>query len=244
MQITKVTCPSSKYGTKCPNSMTPSRVVVHNTANDASAMAEISYMLGNAKECSFHYAVDDQRVVQGIDETRNAWHAGDGNGPGNRQGIAVEICYSKSGGPRFTAAERNGAKLVAWILHCHGWDLKRVTKHQDYSEKYCPHRTLDMGWPRFLIMIQAELSAYSSTPATSDTTGNFRVKQGSTYQFKITSAKAPTLICGSHSFTLVRQSSTGNEHFFVFKAIGARGDGCGFYLNGSTSSPIAIATIV
>jgi len=32
-----------------------------------------------------------------------------------------------------------------------------VTKHQDYSGKYCPHRTLDMGWDRFLDVIKAEM---------------------------------------------------------------------------------------
>ena len=37
------------------------------------------------------------------------------------------------------------------------WDISHVKKHQDFSGKYCPHRTLDMGWQRFLDMIQAEL---------------------------------------------------------------------------------------
>lgn len=51
-------------------------------------------MIGNNNEVSFHYAVDDVEVVQGIPENRNAWHAGDkGNGKGNREGIAIEICY-------------------------------------------------------------------------------------------------------------------------------------------------------
>lgn len=169
MNITRVTCPASKVGIKCPYSMTPTRVVVHNTANDASAMAEISYMLGNPNECSFHYAVDDTRAVQGIEENRNTWNAGDGHGKGNMQGISVEICYSKSGGPRFTAAEQNGAKLIAYLLKKHGWGMAQVTKHQDYNGKYCPHRTLDLGWPRFLKMVQAELG---QTPAQSAPSGS------------------------------------------------------------------------
>ena len=32
-------------------------------------------------------------------------------------------------------------------------------KHQDYMDKYCPHRTLDMGWDRFKKMVQKELDA-------------------------------------------------------------------------------------
>lgn len=144
--------------------MTPTRVVVHNTANDASAMAEISYMITNDNYVSFHYAVDDYRAVQGLEENRNGWHSGDGNGQGNREGIAVEICYSLNGGDRFTKAEKNGVILIASILKRHGWGLDRVTKHQDYSAKYCPHRTLDLGWDRFLAMIAKELNLEPVNP--------------------------------------------------------------------------------
>jgi hypothetical protein len=115
-------------------------------------------MIGNNNECSFHYAVDDQEVVQGIPENRNAWHAGDGNGPGNRQGIAIEICYSLSGGERFDVAERNGAQLAAMLLNKYDWGIDRLTKHQDYMDKYCPHRTLDRGWGRFVEMVQSYMS--------------------------------------------------------------------------------------
>lgn len=243
MTITKVNCPASQYGTKCPNEITPTRVVVHNTANDASAMSEISYMLGNSNECSFHYAVDDYRAVQGIEETRNTWNAGDGHGKGNMQGISVEICYSKSGGPRFTAAERNGAKLVAYLLKKHGWGMEQVTKHQDYNGKYCPHRTLDLGWQRFLNMVKGELDALGQAPAKSDTTGNFKVPAGKTYQFKFTSAGVPTLCNGSPCFALIQKYSDGNDHFFKYRAIGKTGQASGFYLNGA-KAPVAVATIV
>lgn len=151
--------PSSKYTLKSPYVMTPTRLIVHNTANDASANNEISYMVTNNLEVSFHYAVDDIEAVQGLPENRNGWHAGDGRtGIGNRQGIGIEICYSKSGGDRFIKAERNACILIAQLLKKYGWGIDKVTKHQDYSGKYCPHRTLDMGWQRFLNMVQAELN--------------------------------------------------------------------------------------
>ena len=99
MNVVKIEMPQSMYKDKCPHTMTPARIVVHNTANDASARNEIKYMQSNDKQVSFHIAVDDQEAVQGIPFDRNAWHAGDGaNGTGNRYGIAIEICYSKSGG--------------------------------------------------------------------------------------------------------------------------------------------------
>lgn len=150
-----------RYGLKCPHEMTAASITVHNTANDAAARAEVSYMRTNAMQTSFHVAVDDKEAVQGIPYNRNAWHAGDGNGPGNMTSIAVEICYSKSGGPRFERAERNAAELIAHMLTERGWGIDKVKKHQDWSGKYCPHRTLDMGWKRFLDMV----SSYMQTSA-------------------------------------------------------------------------------
>lgn len=139
-------------------------IVVHNTANDASAKNEIAYMIGNNNQVSFHYAIDDKEIVQGIPENRNAWHAGDGgSGKGNRKGLSIEICYSKSGGSRFIEAEKLAAKFIASKLKEKGWGIDKVTKHQDYSGKYCPHRTLDMGWQRFLNMIKAELDALNGS---------------------------------------------------------------------------------
>jgi N-acetylmuramoyl-L-alanine amidase CwlA len=159
MKVIKNLVPESKYSIKCPYTMKPTRIVVHNTANDASAKNEIAYMRNNNLEVSFHYAVDDKEIVQGIPENRNAWHAGDGgNGKGNREGIAIEICYSKSGGEKFTKAEKNAVDLIVDILKRYGWGIDKVTKHQDYNKKYCPHRTLDIGWDRFIKMIDAKLN--------------------------------------------------------------------------------------
>ena len=163
VNIIKQIVPESRYYLKCPYEMTPTRIVVHNTANDATARNEIAYMTNNNNETSFHYAVDDKEIVQGIEENRNAWHASDGNGKGNREGIAIEICYSKSGGDRFIKAEQNAVDLIVDILKRYNWGIDKVTKHQDYgNHKYCPHRTLDMGWNRFIKMIEDKLNASNS----------------------------------------------------------------------------------
>lgn len=147
-----------RYNIKCPYPMIPKGICVHNTSNDASAANEIAYMIGNGNATSFHYAIDDKEVIQGVLENRNAFHAGDGaNGEGNRKYIGIEICYSKSGGDRFVQAEKNAAVFIASRLKEYDWDITHVKKHQDFSGKYCPHRTIDMGWQRFLDMIQAEL---------------------------------------------------------------------------------------
>ena len=162
--IRKVECPLDKLKIKCPNIMEPTRIVIHNTANDASAANEIAYMHSNNKQTSFHFAVDDKEIVQGISLDRNAFHAGDGNGKGNREGIAIEICYSKSGGERWLKALENAAELTAKLLKDYGWGIDKVTKHQDYSGKHCPHRILDeYGWDNFLILVKK----YLITPAIS-----------------------------------------------------------------------------
>ena len=143
-------------------------IVVHNTANDASAKNEIAYMIRNNNQVSFHYAIDDKEIVQGIPENRNTWNAGDGgNGKGNRKGLSIEICYSKSGGNKFIEAEKLAAKFIASKLKEKGWGIDKVTKHQDYSGKYCPHRTLDMGWQRFLNMVKTELDALNDSSSSS-----------------------------------------------------------------------------
>lgn len=152
----KMLVPSNKYSIKCPYSMTAKYITVHNTYNDASAENEAKYMISNNSKTSFHVVIDDKECIQTIPFDRNAWHAGDGkNGTGNRKTIGIEICYSKSGGERFIKAEKNAAEFIAGMLKERNWGIDHVKKHQDWSGKYCPHRTLDMGWTRFLNMVQS-----------------------------------------------------------------------------------------
>lgn len=160
VNIRKVECPKDKYAIKCPYEMKPEFIVIHNTYNDASANNEITYMHRNDIKKSFHYAVDDKEIIQGIDLNRNSWNAGDGsNGKGNRKGISIEICYSKSGGDRFVKAQQNAAELTAKLLKDYGWGIDKVTKHQDYSGKNCPHRTLsDYGWDYFLNLVKGYMT--------------------------------------------------------------------------------------
>ena len=164
IKITQKLVSSTKYNIKCPYKMTPEYITVHNTANDATAENEISYMNNNNNEVSYHFAVDDIQAVQGLPLDRNGWHCGDGgNGTGNRKSIGIEICYSKSGGDKFAKAENNAVELIAYLLKKYGWGIDRVKKHQDWSNKRCPHRTLDLGWDRFIKMIEEKLNDSSTT---------------------------------------------------------------------------------
>lgn len=147
-----------KYNIKCPYEMKAEYITVHNTENNASAENEIKYMITNNNQVSFHYAVDDKEIVQGIPEGRNAWHAGDGkNGTGNRKSIAIEICYSKGEDARFIQAELNAAKLIASLLVEKKWNIDKIKKHKDWSGKNCPRRTIKLGWENFLSIVEAQI---------------------------------------------------------------------------------------
>ena len=151
-----------KWKKKCPYSMSATSITVHNTYNDAPAEKEVTYMISNNNATSFHYAVDDKEVVQGIPETRNAWHCG--NRVGNRNSLSVEICYSKSGGELFDKAEDNAAQFIAFLLKERGWGIDKVRTHKSWSGKNCPHRTLERGWGRFLNMIQSYMDSSNPVP--------------------------------------------------------------------------------
>ncbi|MCY8085861.1 N-acetylmuramoyl-L-alanine amidase [Bacillus inaquosorum] len=186
IKVVKNLVSKSKYGLKCPNPMKAEYITIHNTANDASAANEISYMKSNSSSTSFHFAVDDKQVIQGIPTNRNAWHTGDGtNGTGNRKSIGVEICYSKSGGARYKAAEKLAIKFVAQLLKERGWGVDRVRKHQDWNGKYCPHRILDEGrWSEVKAAIDAELKAIGGKSSSKKTTSSKAVKKSSSSKKK------------------------------------------------------------
>lgn len=155
---------SSKYNIKCPYSMNPIGISIHNTFNNASAKNEISYMKSNNNKVSFHIAVDDVEAIQGLPLDRNSWSCGDGNGNGNRKHISIEICYSKSGGTRFVNAEKRAAKVVAELLKKYGWGIDKVKAHRDFAKKDCPHRT---NMSEFKKLVEKELNI-SSTSNTSN----------------------------------------------------------------------------
>ncbi|WCS66571.1 endolysin [Bacillus phage 0105phi7-2] len=156
MEIRKKLVDPSKYGTKCPYTMNPQYITVHNTYNDATAENEVSYMIRNNNEVSFHIAVDDKEAVQGIPLERNAWACGDGNGSGNRKSISVEICYSLSGGDRYYKAEDNAVDVVRQIMSMYNIPIENVRTHQSWSGKYCPHRMLAEGrWNSFIQKVKS-----------------------------------------------------------------------------------------
>lgn len=218
---------SSKYSIKCPYTMTPKYVVCHNTANDASAANEISYMISNNNQVSYHIAVDDVNAIQGIPFNRNAWHAGDGeSGSGNRYGIAVEICYSLSGGSQYTAAEENAIYVMARLLYKYGLDIDNLKQHADFSAKNCPHRIRDEGrWNSVKSRVEtvlnaikngkcsADLSSGTTSVSSSSTSSNSSSSSG--YQVKIVNCSVLNVRSGAGTSYPVVTTVKANEVYTI-----------------------------
>ena len=176
--------PSNKKSLKQPYAMTPKYITIHNTSNSAPAKNEVSYMQGNSLQTGFHVAIDENYVIKCADFYRNTWHAGDGTyGTGNRQSIGIEICRSTGSLELFKKAEQNCAEYVAKLLKEFGWDISRVKRHKDWSGKYCPHKTMDLGWERFVKMIQTELDKLNgkTTKPAVETSSAFKVGNYNNY---------------------------------------------------------------
>lgn len=157
--------PSNKYGIKCPYSMKPKKITIHNTDNSAPAVNEINYMNSNNNQVSFHVAVDENGVIQGLPYNRNGWHAGDGgNGYGNRNTIGVEMARSYDRNRKTTNLNNplktqfkktfdNTIKFVAQLCVDLGIaaNSSNIKQHRDWSSKYCPRKILDdKTWNKLL----------------------------------------------------------------------------------------------
>ena len=151
-----------KYHIKCPYSMKVEYITVHDTANRATAENEIKYMISNDKEVSFHLAVDESEVIQGLPFDRNSWSCGDGkHGKGNRNSISIEICRATHEDKSlYTKAEENAVYVVARLLFANNLSIEKLKKHQDWSGKMCPHVLLKEGhWNTFKERVHTVLKA-------------------------------------------------------------------------------------
>src|SRR5690625_1491746 len=128
-------------------------IVIHETANtrkgaDANAHARLQAS-GNSRQASWHYQVDDNRIIQSFNDDAQCWHAG--NRKYNEQSIGIEICVNDDGD--FIKAVDNTIKLTKYLMGKYGISADNVIQHNHASGKDCP-RYLRSGkkgvtWPQF-----------------------------------------------------------------------------------------------
>ncbi|WP_342480392.1 N-acetylmuramoyl-L-alanine amidase [Paenibacillus sp. FSL L8-0340] len=144
--------------------MSATTITIHNTGNPkSSAAGERAWLTNpsNARQASFHIAVDEKEAVECLPLTENAWHSGDGSGPrsGNRTSIGVEICESGD----YAKTLDNAVALVAQMLKERGWGVDRLRRHYDWSGKICPRLMYDggkwTGWAEFKALVDSKLNA-------------------------------------------------------------------------------------
>lgn len=148
--------------------MVPQYLTIHNTDNPTStARNERGWLTNpsNPREASYHIVVDEREAVEVIPLNENAWHAGDGNGDGNRKSIGIEICESGN----YAKTLENAADLVAKMLKERGWGVDRLRRHYDWSGKICPSKMYDggkwTGWYAFKAEVEKRLKPEVKPPS-------------------------------------------------------------------------------
>lgn len=152
-------------------------ITIHNTDNTkpgADARAHATFVTktgyrenketGKKTWVSWHYTVDDKRVIQHLPVTEACFHTLNGKGSrmnGNSRSIAIEICMNQ--GIDQKAAFLRAARLTATLMHDLKKSIDEVIPHHFWTGKACPSLLLDNGkpgkkWKSFLDTIVSEYS--------------------------------------------------------------------------------------
>lgn len=136
MDIIKNHIPFSTAYNRRPNlTMQPTTITIHSTGNAKSTAKNERAWLenpSNDRTASWHYVVDENTIIEAIPPNYVAWHAGDGNGQGNRASIGIEMCES---GDRAKVL----AKTKELIKHLMAtYNIRKVVRHYDWTKKNCP----------------------------------------------------------------------------------------------------------
>lgn len=154
--------------------MSPTHITIHNTSNTntgADAMAHARFVTqtgfymhnGKKRHVSWHYTVDDERVVKHLPINEIGFHAGSGNA----KSIGIEICMHN--GIDQAAADSRAARLVAALMHDLGIPKTNVVTHEAWTKKKCP-ALLRGKFDAFVSAAQGHLKAIepSGTESTED----------------------------------------------------------------------------
>lgn len=198
-KIINIPLSPSKYAIKAPAPMKPIGITIHETDNNASARNEVAYMQRNNNMVSFHFAVDEKEIIQGLPLDRHGWHAGDWKGKGNTATIGIEIArnFERPSGKipnDYYKARENAERLAGYLLHKYNWTDKDMYMHYDWNRKNCPRRIREQGyWNTFkknAMKYKAEFagskpvvpSKPKPTPPSKPASGTTTIKAGAKYR--------------------------------------------------------------
>lgn len=126
-------------------------IVIHYTGNRGdTAKNNADYFYGGDRQASAHYFVDDNSIWQVVEESRGAWHVGDGGGKygiTNHNSIGIEQCCMANGEISETT-ENNCIELVKYLMKKYNIDINHIVRHYDASRKICPNWSAD-NWARW-----------------------------------------------------------------------------------------------
>ena len=144
-------------------------ITIHETANTvkgANAQSHANLQSkGNSRLASWHYQVDDKEIIQSFLDNVQCWHAGDGQGKGNMESIAIEICVNSDG--NFKKAVKNAAELVKYLVKQHSIPIGNVVQHNRWSGKDCPqnlrHGSKGIDWNDFIGLVKGSTGVHVPT---------------------------------------------------------------------------------
>lgn len=155
--------------------MVPTLITIHNTGNtDKGANANAHSKLVNRPQAYFyiskktgrkvyltwHFTVDDGKVIKHLRLDEQGLHAS--SSLGNSSSIGIEICMNSDIDQQ--AAFARAAKLVAVLRYDLGIKASNIRAHYNWSKKPCPALLLDNNklgkkWDNFLELCEHEYNS-------------------------------------------------------------------------------------
>jgi N-acetylmuramoyl-L-alanine amidase CwlA len=147
--------------------ITVEKITVHNTSNTnpgADAESHSGWLQntgyyeinGEKHYVSWHYTVDDHKVIKQLPISEKGWHAG----RGNSSSLGIEVCMYQ--GINQDEAFDKASRLIAVLLYDLNLSLEDVVKHEYWTGKNCPILLLDeQKWSDFKNQINSYLEKIS-----------------------------------------------------------------------------------
>ena len=170
----------------------PTSFTIHNTSNpEATADGHRRFLLNHNKttatgaETSWHFTVDDVRIVQHMDTHKKAYHAG----KANNSSIGIEVCEFSNATKQAKAIE-NAKILLRYLMN----ELKITTiyTHKHWTGKNCPRVLLKdfegfkNSIPRTITINGATSSVPVKAPSTKSAVGGITITKVGAYTFSTT----------------------------------------------------------